>query len=75
MATLRERLNFIRFRAQFLRDLIARQQNSVDVMIAALEYEAEEAGTYKTPHWHHIVLWAGFAFVIGMLLGAGLMAG
>lgn len=28
---------------------------------------------YQTPQWHHTVLWAGFAFVIGMLIGAGLM--
>lgn len=30
---------------------------------------------YQTPQWHHTVLWAGFAFLIGMLIGAGLMAG
>lgn len=29
---------------------------------------------YRTPQWHHTILWAGFAFLIGMLLGAGLMA-
>lgn len=75
MRTLRERLEFIKFRARTLRDLTARQQDSVDVMIAALEYEAEEAGAYKTPQWHHTVLWTGFAFMLGMLIGAGLMAG
>lgn len=29
---------------------------------------------YQTPQWHHTVLWTGFAFVMGMLLGGGLMA-
>lgn len=30
---------------------------------------------YRTPQWHHTILWAGFAFLLGMLIGAGLMAG
>ena len=75
MRTLRERLDFIKFRDRTMRDLTARQQDSVDIMIAALEYETEAASAYKTPQWHHTVLWAGFAFLLGMLIGAGLMAG
>ena len=29
---------------------------------------------YRTPQWHHTVLWAGFMFITGLLTGACLMS-
>ncbi|MCP5246057.1 MAG: hypothetical protein H6937_08945 [Burkholderiales bacterium] len=38
------------------------------------EVEKIKIEPYRTPQWHYVVLWAGFMFITGMLLGAGLTA-
>lgn len=75
MREIHNRLEALKLRARTIRDMQFTQANSTDILISALEYEADAMGAYKTPQWHHTILWAGFAFLIGMLLGAGLMAG
>jgi hypothetical protein len=75
MREIHHRLEALKLRARTIRDMQFTQANSTDILISALEYEAEEMTTYKTPQWHHTILWTGFAFMIGMLLGAGLVAG
>lgn len=74
MREIHNRLEALKLRARTIRDMQFTQANSTDILISALEYEADAMGKYQTPQWHHTILWAGFAFLIGMLIGAGLMA-
>ncbi|MDR4518950.1 MAG: hypothetical protein MRK00_16390 [Nitrosomonas sp.] len=44
----------------------------IDDAIRYTESEKSKRHQYQTPQWHHTILWTGFAFIVGMLLGGGL---
>lgn len=47
----------------------------VGLALSHLEHKKQQLKpVYRTPQWHHTVLWTGFAFIVGMLLGACLMS-
>lgn len=52
---------------------ITEASDKIVMAATSMRLDIEKKQPYRTPQWHHTVLWAGFAFVIGMLLGAGLM--